>query len=136
MFMVCMSHVLRAETSVFDCKIEGHKTADNSKELVVCSVRQNGDFIGTILLRGPNNPDSKWDTIVSPAVIRAVHGDKIYFRLCCAVSPRIKPAGGYGDFVNVDGIKGSEWGSLQVSEVREIPETEFLGIASKTINPR
>jgi hypothetical protein len=124
-----------AEPLVFDCKIEGRKGSDTSPELLVCSVRQRGELIGTVLLRAPTAADPLWDSMIAPAAVRGMQGDKVFLRLSGGVSPRIACPAGHADVVSTTSLKASDWRSLQVADVHEISETQYLGIVAKSIRP-
>lgn len=123
------------EPLVFDCKIEGRKGSDAATELLVCSVRQHGELLGTILLRAPTQADPLWDAVIAPAAVRAMHGDKVFLRLSCRASPRITDPEGHADLVSTTGLRASGWGSLHAANAHEISETQYLGIATEPLHP-
>lgn len=123
------------EPLVFDCKIEGRKGSEAATKLLVCSVRQHGELVGTVLLRAPTQADPLWDTVIAPAAVRAMRGDKVFLRLSCGASPRITDPGSHADLVTTAGLKASEWDTLQATDVREVSETQYLGITAEPLHP-
>ena len=126
-----------ADVHSFDCKIEGRKGLGYSTELLVCRVREGGEFVGMILLRAPTEPDQIWITTVEPAAIRAMDGDNVYMRIHCEVGPLIKLPGQLRSpsLITMDELKASDWTRLGVTKVQVISQSDFLGITPKPQNP-
>jgi len=122
-----------AETLTFDCKVEGWKRDEGTTELVLFSLRENGERAGAVLLQRPAVRDPLWDAIIVPAATRAMQGDEVFFQLSCRKNPRISPT--EGDLFFLKRLRAIPWDALGVAGIREISEEQFLGVVPKSSRP-